>query len=109
MLKGYSSDGVPNVLSDDDVFVDGRRQTPLSDKKKAALMEDHSALGQDVLRNIQRNSTMIDLMELPEAIKLDIINNYDSQDPTENKSKVLNYLINKRCRLLIESVGEFIL
>jgi hypothetical protein len=109
VLKGDSSDGVPNVLSDDDVFVDGRRQTPLSAKKKAALMEDPSALGQDVLRNIQRNRTMIDLMELPEAIKLDIINNYDSQDPTENKSKVLNYLINKRCRLLIESVGEFIL
>ena len=109
VLKGDSSDGVPNVLSDDDVFVDGRRQTPLSAKKKAALMEDPLALGEDVLRNIQRNRTMIDLMELPETIKLDIINNYDSQDPTENKSKVLNYLINKRCRLLIESVGEFIL
>ena len=108
ILKGDTSDGVPNVLSDDMVFVDGRRQTPLSKKKKELLMDDPMALGEEVHRNFLRNKKMIDLTELPETIKEKIINNFDSQDPKDNKSKVLNYLIQKRCRLLIESVGEFI-
>jgi len=95
-------------LSDDDVFVDERRQNTLTAKKKAMLMEDPSALGAEVLRNIHRNRKLIDLKECPESVKLDIINNYDSQDPHSNKDKVFPYLIQKRCRLLIESVGEFI-
>ena len=33
ILKGDSSDGVPNVLSPDNTFVDGLRQRPLSKKK----------------------------------------------------------------------------
>ena len=39
VLKGDTSDGVPNVLSPDNTFVDGIRQRPLS-KKKIALMVD---------------------------------------------------------------------
>jgi hypothetical protein len=108
ILKGDSSDGVPNVLSDDNVFVDERRQNTLTAKKKAMLMEDPSALGDEVLRNIHRNRKLIDLKECPEVVKQDIINNYDSQDPYHNRGKVFPYLIQKRCRLLIESVGEFI-
>ena len=108
ILKGDASDGVPNVLSDDNVFVDERRQNTLTAKKKAMLMEDPSALGDEVLRNIHRNRKLIDLKECPESVKQDIINNYDSQDPSANNTKVLNYLLTNRCRLLIESVGEFI-
>ena len=37
ILKGDRSDGVPNVLSDDNVFVEGRRQRPLSKKKIDSL------------------------------------------------------------------------
>ena len=33
ILKGDRSDGIPNILSDDNVFVEGRRQKPLSKKK----------------------------------------------------------------------------
>jgi len=33
ILKGDRSDGIPNVLSDDNVFIEGRRQKPLSKKK----------------------------------------------------------------------------
>ena len=32
ILQGDSGDGVPNVLSDDDTLIEGRRQTPLSKK-----------------------------------------------------------------------------
>lgn len=112
ILKGCPGDGVPNVLSDDDTFiVEGKRQNVLSAKKKAALMEDPKALGEDVYRNYLRNKKMITLTEdseCPESVKQEIINSFESQDPSGNSKKVMNFLIKKRCRLLLECVGDFI-
>ena len=54
---------------------------------------------------------MIDLTEnsaCPESIKQEIINNFEQQDPYKNKGKVFPFLVNKRCKLLLESVQEFI-
>lgn len=111
VLKGCSSDGVPNVLSDDDTFlVEGKRQNVLSKKKKEALMEDPHALGETVYRNYLRNKKMIVLTEeseCPESTKQEIINKFEEQDPWSKRGKVLPYLINKQCRLLINVVEEF--
>ncbi len=112
ILTGCSGDGVPNVLSDDDTFlVEGKRQNVLSSKKKAALLEDPKSLGEEVYRNWQRNKKMIDLTEssvCPENVKLEIINKFVSQDQDGNKSKVLDFLIQNRMKLLIEVAGDFI-
>jgi hypothetical protein len=54
---------------------------------------------------------MIDLTEnseCPQNIKEEIINTYEAQDQWANKSKVFPYLVAKRCRMLVESVQEFI-
>ena len=108
ILKGDTGDGVPNVLSDDNVFVDGRRQGILSAKKKAALLDDPRALGDEIYRNYQRNQQLIDLKNCPQSVKESIINNFEQQDPWGNRLKVFPYLVQKRCKLLIECVGEFI-
>jgi hypothetical protein len=108
ILKGDTSDGVPNVLSGDNVFVDGERQTPLRRPVMEALMEDPTSQGQDVLRNIQRNRKLIDLESTPADLKREIINTFNSQDKWENRKKVFQYLVDKRCRRLLEDVKEFI-
>jgi len=108
ILKGDAGDGVPNVLSDDNVFVDGRRQGILSAKKKAVLLDDPRALGDEIYRNYQRNQQLIDLKNCPQSVKESIINNFEQQDPWGNRPKVFPYLVQKRCKLLIECVGEFI-
>ena len=108
ILTGDAGDGVPNVLSDDNVFVEGRRQTPLSAKKKSILMDDEKALGEEVYRNIQRNRKLIDLRETPPVVIEEIINTFKQQDPWGNKGKVFPYLVEKRCKRLIEVVQEFI-
>ena len=53
VLKGDTSDGVPNVLSPDNTFVDGIRQRPLS-KKKIATMVEGDFPNDEVKRNYQR-------------------------------------------------------
>ena len=40
ILKGDRSDGIPNVLSDDNVFIENRRQKPLSKKKLNNWIDD---------------------------------------------------------------------
>lgn len=111
IIKGDKGDGVPNILSDDNVFIEGLRQTPVSKKKITEVLNYLDAPGGEVpswYRNFQRNEMLIDLTKTPEHLKKNIIQSYDSQDPWENKSKVLPYLINKKCKLLIECIEEFI-
>lgn len=112
ILTGDAGDGVPNVLSDDDVFVDGRRQTPLSKKKKETFKEDLSdgelLYAASWYRNYCRNETLIDLTKTPDRLKNQIIEEFNSQDPWHNKGKVFPYLINKGMKQMIESVEELI-
>jgi hypothetical protein len=108
ILKGDTADGVPNVLSGDNVFVDGDRQTPLRQKKIDELINDPKALGEEVYRNYLRNKKLIDLTETPEPLREKIIYNYENQDKWDNKSKVFPYLVEKRCRRLLEDVKDFI-
>ena len=112
ILTGDGGDGVPNVLSDDDVFVEGRRQTPLSKKKKEAILEDLSEgellYAASWYRNYCRNETLIDLTKTPDRLKEKILEEYKTQDPLKNKGMVLPFLINKNMKMLIESVEEFI-
>ena len=110
VFKGDSSDGVPNVLSPDNTFVDGIRQSPVTKKKIADWIENidnlENYMDADVYRNYCRNKKMIDLHEMPSDLKDTIINTYENTKAA-SKLKVLNYLIKKRCKLLIESVEEF--
>lgn len=106
VLKGDTSDGVPNVLSADNCFVDEIRQTPLRQNKIDQLIEDPKSLGEEVYRNYLRNKNLIDLDYTPADIKKTIVERYDSY--VVPKQNVLNYLMEKRCRMLIESVTEFV-
>ena len=108
VLKGDQSDGVPNVLSADNCFAEGIRQTPLRQKAIDALTIDPLSMGQDIYRNYQRNYKLICLSQTPDQYQEEIINTYESQDPWGNRGKVMPYLIEKRCRLLLENVGDFI-
>ena len=77
ILRGDSGDGVPNVLSPDNTFVDGLRQRPLSKKKveswRDADTKDIPNWNDEIKRNYQRNTSLIDLSKVPEDIEEQII------------------------------------
>jgi hypothetical protein len=111
ILSGDTGDGVPNVMSDDKVFAEGRKQNTLTAKKKEALVKDPHALGEEVYRNFLRNKKMIDLTEesaIPDNIRKEIISTFETQNKSENSKKVLNFFIKNQCRNLIEVLDEFI-
>ena len=110
IIKGDTGDGVPNILSDDNVFIEELRQTPVTKKKMVEILNGLESANTSLpwYRNYQRNEMLIDLTKTPQYLKDSIIKSYDSQDPWGNKGKVLPYLINKQCKMLIECIEEFI-
>ena len=108
VLKGDQADGIPNVLSADNVFVDGIRQTALRQSAIDQLTKDPMSMGLEVYRNYQRNYKLINLSMAPAEYKQEIINNFESQQKSADKTKVMNYFMEKRCRNLLEDLGDFI-
>jgi hypothetical protein len=108
ILRGDSGDGVPNVLSADDVFVSGGRQSPIRAKQIDEWITNWDKLdyhmNQQQYRNFQRNQQLIDLSKIPAQNKAEIINTFDT---VKTKSNTLNYLISKRCSQLIECAEQF--
>ena len=85
ILKGDGCDGVPNVLSPDDVFVSGGRQTPLRTKKITEIADQvaQGTLEKDdpqLYANFIRNAAMIDLTCIPPKIKDKILSIYNTID-----------------------------
>ena len=111
ILTGDAGDGVPNILSHDDTFVNGDRQTPLSRKKKDVIIEDLSdgelLYAASWYRNYQRNEMLIDLTKTPNDLREKIIDDFWITEP-DKRSRVFPYLINKNMKMLIESVEEFL-
>ena len=111
IIKGDKGDGVPNILSDDNVFIEELRQTPVSKKKLNEILNYLDETDTEVpswWRNFQRNEMLIDLTKTPQYLKDNILKSFLEQDQWGNKGKVLPYLINKKCKMLIECVEEFI-
>jgi len=114
ILKGDTSDGVPNVLSPDDIFVqEGGRQTPLRKKLLDTFLDAKNVrdvMTEDQYRNYIRNKKMIDLSECPDEFKNYIHNEYNKQIVINDKkkSKVMAYFIQNNCRNLLTNIQEFI-
>ena len=105
IMRGDSGDGIPNVYSPDNTFVEGLRQKPLSKKKIATLIEGVFP-NDEVKRNYQRNKKLIDLTQSPNELFLECLQEY-RKAPDGDRSKLFNYFIQKRLKNLTESIGDF--
>lgn len=107
ILKGDSSDGVPNFLSEDNVFVMGIRQSPVTSKKLAVwiLQEPDQFCNEATLRNYKRNQRLIDLEFVPDEIKTQTLDQYNTQN--KDRSKLFNYFIQYKLKNLMEHINEF--
>jgi hypothetical protein len=103
-------DGIPNVLSPDNVFVsEGARQKKMMSSRLAEFIK----LGRDACqtdeerRNWDRNNALINLDMIPENIYNKIISIYTTTGSKNTKVDVYNYLVKHRCRLLLDEIEEF--
>lgn len=109
IAKGDTGDGIPNILSKGDVLVtQGVRQT----KMTAKILERFSTLGSggcetdEQQKNWNRNERLINLEFVPDLIERLIIKQYQIT-PVRDKQLVFQYLLDKKCRMLLDSIEEF--
>tara|TARA_B100000287_G_scaffold350262_1_gene339030 strand:+ start:2190 stop:3035 length:846 start_codon:yes stop_codon:yes gene_type:complete len=107
IIKGDRSDGIPNILSDDNVFVAGIKQQPIHKKRLEEWSKlDNIPLGSITRLNYQRNKKLIDLEEIPIQLQENIINRYRTYE-IPNRSKLLQYFIDNKLKSLMSNINDF--
>lgn len=108
IIRGDKGDGVPNILSNDDVFVIGGRQKPITEAKIIGWMnqEPKDFCNEEMLRNYSRNEILIDLTKIPQDLVNKILHTYDTAI-CHSKNCFLNYMIANRLKNLIEVLDDF--
>ncbi len=107
IIKGDRSDGVPNILSPDDVFTTKKKQSPITKKKLEEWAQvDDIPLGSETKKYYNRNKKLIDLEQIPNALVESIINSYKNCK-VPSRSKLLPYFMNYKLKSLIENINDF--
>lgn len=106
IYRGDRGDGIPNVLSVDNSFVDNIRQKQLRQTKIDKWNSGELTPDTETYRNIARNKALIDLADVPDAIKADIITQWDEPN-TKNRSLLVPYFMKYRLKHLMEHISEF--
>jgi hypothetical protein len=109
IVKGDTGDGIPNILSKDDTFVAGERQKVMSSKRLAEFIENGEAAcrNDEEKRNYARNQALVDFSFIPADVQQSIIETYLNTKPNTDKMKIMNYLMEHRCRLLLDEIEDF--
>lgn len=111
IVRGDSSDGVPNILSDEDTFlVDTKRQRPITSKRLSEFLNtmpsDLSSNKQDsTVQAFKRNQQLIDLAMIPETYEQEILKKYS--EPLLNTHKMFNYFVEHKLTHLMKDLTSF--
>ena len=104
IIKGDTSDGIPNVLSDDDSLLnEEKRQKPCGAKKIQQLKD---TLNEETPAHWQRNQSLVDFEQIPDWVIEEVIKKWD-EPIVGKKSSIFNYFIKHRLKNLMENIGEF--
>tara|TARA_Y100000996_G_scaffold308145_1_gene244815 strand:+ start:182 stop:1018 length:837 start_codon:yes stop_codon:yes gene_type:complete len=104
-LRGDKSDGIPNILSNDNCMVEGIRQTPLRKPVFDAYMRMTIESDDKYYRNYLRNQTLIDFDFIPEDVESRILKEYEKTEVIQGK--VFDYLRTHRLDDLLTNVEDF--
>lgn len=110
IIKGDTGDGIPNILSNDNCLVIGERQKSITQKRMDTYKDEEGF--KNLLtnpwfeKNYRRNRQLIDLTQTPADIKTAILENYNQQ-VGKDRSKLLNYFMDKKLKILTEHISEF--
>lgn len=111
IAKGDGGDGIPNILSPDDVFVSEPkgRQGTMSAKRLA----EFKALGRDACKTDlektrwDRNRKLVHFDAIPDFIEDAIVAEYKNCAVVNDRNGIFEYLVKHRCRQLLDSIHDF--
>ena len=114
VIRGDASDGIPNMLSDDNVFVDSnKRQKKITKKVLNEIYDlgiDEYVIQKGLIKNYERNKLLVELSKdtIPKDIWTETVYQYNNQSPTSNFMKVAGFLRKNKIRSLVDKAGSFL-
>ena len=109
IIRGDSSDGIPNILSDDDTLMnEDKRQRPITKSVIKSVTEDlaFGELPKGYEDNWRRNQTLVDLDRIPDWINTKIEEAWN-KPIVGKRNRLFNYFIKHKLKNLMESIQEF--
>lgn len=105
IVRGDRGDGVPNILSPDNCLVLKQRQGRVT-QKRLDESKDINNMSDELKRNYIRNKTLVDLSQVPEEIKQQVMDAYRTEN-TKDRSLLFNYFVKNKLRNLMAHISEF--
>lgn len=106
ILTGDASDGIPNVRSDVDSIMTGKRQIPITKKLKEEFLDNPAKVYRDHKGRYDLNEKLIDFSFIPDDIRSAILEAY-AQKPNGNIQKLYQFFIAKRMSRMMEDINLF--
>lgn len=112
IINGDVGDGVPNILSDDDVFMTkGKKQKSIMKKKviewNGMTEQELKASDPVINQNWERNNTLVNLRDkTPPEIASQIISQYLEQQ-NKKSNGLMDYFFKHRLSKLMQDIQEF--
>lgn len=106
VLKGDSGDGVPNILSPDNALAIGERQKAMTAKRMQELIKGPEFMDETTRARYNRNKMMIDLTQVPENYKEQILKAYN-EEKNVGRSALFNYFVSKKLKHLLTDIQDF--
>lgn len=111
IIRGDSGDGIPNVYSDDDTFVnESKRQVAVTESRfddaYSTWLYKLPDTNAKMRSGIYRNEQLIDLSMIPREIQAKIWERYETQ-PERSRSLMRKYFMKHNLTYLSRSLGEF--
>lgn len=112
IVKGDAGDGVVNIKSGDNAFVDGIRQKPISAKFLQTFFDAKSPIdactSEEERKNFIRNEQLVSYEKIPADIQNSIITCYNNQcSKKHSKMGLMNYLSQNSMANILSNITDF--
>ena len=107
IVHGDKADGIPNINSDINTFVDGKRQKPIPNNMMRTLVSSgFQILNEDQRKRFRENEQLISFNKIPNEYYKKVIDEY-SKPKTYSKMKLFNYFAQNKLREQIDHITDF--
>ena len=108
IITGDTSDGIPNVFSDDDSLVNEEKKQNRATKKRIQEIKNDikSNTTNKYSSAISRNTVLIDLDKIPEHVEARILEHIN-KDRKGNMKKCFSYLMKNHYKELLKKIDDF--
>lgn len=104
IIRGDKGDGVPNILSPDNCLALGERQKAMTKPRLSKMLKGD--MDAETQRRFYRNKMMIDLEEIPQKYKDQILVEYYAEKDV-GREHLFNFFVEKKLKNLITDIQDF--